>query len=81
MNIDVLKVAHHGSRYSTGVEFIEETTPAIAVIEVGENRYGHPHPSTMGRLNGAGTNIYRTDENGRVSLLILDGKVAVDVER
>lgn len=81
LDIDILKVAHHGSRYSTGAEFIEETTPAIAVIEVGENRYGHPHPSTVGRLERAGTNIYRTDKNGRVSLLILDGKVVVDVER
>jgi len=77
MDIDVLKVAHHGSRYSTGMDFLDETTPLISVIGVGENNFGHPTEATLQRLSRLGSTTYRTDENGRVSLIIEDGKVGV----
>ncbi|OGG37591.1 hypothetical protein A2110_00195 [Candidatus Jorgensenbacteria bacterium GWA1_54_12] len=64
--VDVLKVAHHGSKDSSSLEFLEKIRPNIAVIEVGENSYGHPAPETLKRLADAGARIYRTDRDGTV---------------
>jgi len=52
-NIDVLHVSHHGSRYSTGNEFVAELLPEYAVISCGNNNgYGHPNQDVLNRLNG-----------------------------
>ena len=77
LDVDVLKVAHHGSKYSTGANFLAATTPLVSVIEVGKNNYGHPTEATLSRLKSFGSAIYRTDENGTVRLVIRDGKIAV----
>ena len=68
---DVLKVAHHGSKYGTTQGFLDETQPRLAVISSGENSFGHPTPETINRLHAAGAVIARTDEGGmtRVNLL------------
>lgn len=67
IDIDVLKVSHHGSRTSTSNLFLEKTTPDIAVISVGaHNKYGHPTKEALGRL--ASSTIERTDINGRVEI-------------
>lgn len=67
IDIDVLKVGHHGSKYSSSELFLEETTPDFAVISVGEkNRYGHPGKEVLTRLEGHSTRIFRTDENGAI---------------
>ncbi len=69
----VLKVAHHGSRYSTTEEFLREGRPAVAVISVGRrNPFSHPTPEVMERLARAGVKTYRTDRDGAV-LLETDG--------
>ena len=81
LDADILKIAHHGSRFSTGVEFLDEVSPAIAVIEVGKNNYGHPHPVTLQKLAALGISPYRTDIHGTVSLLIQDGKIGVRTEK
>jgi len=61
----VLKVAHHGSRYSSGTRFLTAVRPRIAIISVGAgNGYGHPSPETLARLESSGAAIYRTDEDG-----------------
>ncbi len=62
----VLKVAHHGSRYSTSEAFLERIQPREAVISVGENNYGHPAPEVLERLERFGTVLYRTDQKGDV---------------
>lgn len=65
LGADVLKVAHHGSRYSSTPEFIEAVAPSWAVISCGEgNPYGHPHEETLRAL--AGVNILRTDQLGTI---------------
>lgn len=64
---DVLKVAHHGSKYSTSDLFLAEVSPEIAVISVGKNNfYGHPTPECLARLASAGCNVLRTDTEGAV---------------
>lgn len=66
---DVLKVAHHGSKYSSSNEFLENVMPKIAVISVGKNSYGHPTPETLQRLENFGIHILRTDESGDIKII------------
>ena len=66
----LLKVAHHGSGYSTSSSFLAETSPRFAVISVGHNSYGHPTPKTISRLRAAGTRIYTTQRNGTITLTV-----------
>ena len=64
---EVLKVAHHGSRYSTPESFLEAVRPAVSIISCGrKNRYGHPHDELIARLEMSGTQILRTDRQGAV---------------
>jgi competence protein ComEC len=77
-----LKVGHHGSNYSTSMDFLAQVRPKIAVISVGgENRYGHPGKKTLNRLHSMGVRVYRTDLNGRVDLRVNHGKWVVWRER
>ena len=67
IDADILKVAHHGSAYSTSTEFLEEVSPETAVISVEENSpYGHPAPSTLERLEDYGCEIRMTALEGAV---------------
>ncbi len=70
---DVLKVAHHGSKYSSSLEFLKAVKPALAVIEVGKNSYGHPTAEAIGRLKEVGARVMRTDQDGEV-VVETDGK-------
>ena len=73
-SVDVLKVGHHGSDTSTSEEFLEQVKPQIAVIMVGKgNSYGHPNTDTIEKLEKINTKIYRTDENGTITITS-DGK-------
>ena len=66
---EVLKVAHHGSKYSTPEEFLDIVWPEISIISCGaDNRYGHPHAALLRRLRGCGTRILRTDECGEIAV-------------
>lgn len=66
---DVLKVAHHGSQYSTTQAFLDVVQPKVALISVGvANRYRHPGPDTVERIRAMGTAIYRTDESGQITV-------------
>ena len=63
----LLKVAHHGSRFSTGAAFLEASRPAFAVISAGaRNPFRHPAPETLDRLAASGARVYRTDRDGAV---------------
>ena len=66
----VLKAAHHGSRYSTGSDFLRQVQPRLTVLSCGEgNRYGHPHAEVLTRLREAGSSIARTDKDGCVKVV------------
>lgn len=75
--IDVLKVAHHGSKNSSGESFVSITQPKIAVIEVGKNSYGHPSPEVVQRLSSEGALVYRTDTNGTIKIIFENGSARV----
>lgn len=64
--VDVLKVAHHGSDTSTDEKFLQNTKPNYALISVGNNSYGHPNESVIQRLIDAKILTMRTDENGAI---------------
>ena len=67
---DVLKVAHHGSKYSSSDLFLENVQPKIAVISVGaKNTYGHPTPETLQRLEKYDIKVLRTDKEGDITML------------
>lgn len=67
--INVLKTAHHGSRYSSGEDFLEVLSPRWAVISYGENNsYGHPHKEVVERLENLGVEVFKTAECGAIRL-------------
>jgi len=66
LSCDLLKVAHHGSKYSSDKSFIEAAEPVMSVISVGRNVYGHPSPETLERIAGQGSRIYQTVNNGGI---------------
>ena len=74
LNATVLKVAHHGSKTSSSIDFLNAIKPKVAFIGVGKNnRFGHPNREVIDRLEGLGVGIYRTDENGEIHIIVNDG--------
>jgi competence protein ComEC len=69
LRADVVKVAHHGSRTSSDPALLAAIGAHAAVISVGaRNRFGHPHPTTLAALAAAGARVFRTDEDGAVTV-------------
>jgi competence protein ComEC len=66
--VDLLKVGHHGSRGSTGEEWLDSLRPRAAVISVGRNTYGHPSAQTLERLGHHRVDVWRTDRDGTVTV-------------
>lgn len=75
LDADILKVGHHGSKYSTDKKFAEEVSPAISVIGVGKNSYGHPTEAALSRLASVSSQIFRTDNSGTIKLVFADGSL------
>ncbi|MGI6545337.1 MAG: DNA internalization-related competence protein ComEC/Rec2 [Fastidiosipilaceae bacterium] len=74
-DLDVLQVAHHGSKHSTGGRLLDLTQPELSVIQVGRyNSYGHPAEEVLRRLEDSNCEIFRTDECGAVWLRAIDGR-------
>lgn len=73
LNSDILKVGHHGSRYSSSSQFLSRVSPDVSVIQVGSgNSYGHPTTEALSALRNSGSTIYRTDTHGNV-IITSDG--------
>lgn len=71
LKTDILKVAHHGSKTSTTLEFLNTTKPKYAIIGVGkENKFGHPSNITIQNLKKINTKIYRTDKMGEIMIKV-----------
>lgn len=79
INADILKVAHHGSKTSSTENFISRVKPQICLIGVGDdNKFGHPNHEVIERLKNNNCIIYRTDENGEISIKIKKDKIYIN---
>ncbi len=78
LKADVLKVPHHGSRFSSSNVFVKEVDPKVAVIEVGaKNTYGHPTQAALSRLASVADQILRTDMQGILKIVFKDGALEI----
>jgi len=77
LSAHMLKVPHHGSKYSSSEAFLGEVNPDIAVIGVGKNSYGHPTKETLDRFLKKGVLVKRTDIDGMVHLLIDENNIQI----
>lgn len=67
ISANILKLGHHGSKYSSSDAFLEEVSPKVGVVSCGkDNVYGHPHQETLQRLQEKNITVYRTDKQGTV---------------
>ncbi|NLM46474.1 MAG: DNA internalization-related competence protein ComEC/Rec2 [Firmicutes bacterium] len=71
--VQVLQVPHHGSRSVLSASFLDSTAAQAAIISVGKNSFGHPHPETLELLAVKGLQVYRTDLHGAITVTS-DGK-------
>lgn len=81
LRADILKVPHHGSKYSSGRTLLETIRLKLAVIEVGKNSYGHPSSEALERLDASGARVFRTDQYGTLRVFARDRKLMVFAER
>jgi len=82
IDVDVLKVAHHGSTYSTTSEFLEKVTPEYAIISVGKvNDYYLPHEGTLNRIKKYTDKIYMTSELGTIIITSDGNKIDITSEK
>lgn len=73
IEVDILKVGHHGSKYSSTNNFLNKVNPKYAIISVGTpNSYGHPNTETIAKLNNKNIEVHRTDEEGTI-IITTDG--------
>ncbi len=78
LRVDILKVPHHGSKYSSSDPFLAAVSPEISVVSVGaHNPYGHPHKETLERLRSAGSRILTTSTGG--AILLRPGREGTDI--
>ncbi|MFZ3068698.1 MAG: MBL fold metallo-hydrolase [Microgenomates group bacterium] len=78
----ILKVPHHGSKFSSSISFLERLSPKLAIISVGAgNSYGHPSGDTLMRLDQVNAKVLRTDLQGNVGVIYDAGEIQVFTER
>ncbi len=81
LDVDVLKVGHHGSSGSSMDSFLSKVRPELAMISSGkDNRYGHPAPRTLKRLERVGAKVWRTDEKGDIILHVRNHDLYVETQ-
>ncbi|MCL2084148.1 MAG: ComEC/Rec2 family competence protein [Oscillospiraceae bacterium] len=68
--VSLYVVGHHGSRFSSGEEFLSAVSPQAAIISAGANNFGHPTPETLQRLRDSGASVYRTDQHGGITVTV-----------
>ena len=78
LDCDIIKVPHHGSKYSSSEDFIKAVSPVMAVFQVGKNNYGHPARETIERYEEQGCTIVRNDTDGAIGISVNDnGEIKV----
>ncbi|MGH9314452.1 MAG: ComEC/Rec2 family competence protein, partial [Vicinamibacterales bacterium] len=76
--IRILKAAHHGSATSTSAEFLQAARPAAVIFSAGrDNRFGHPAPSVLSRVAASHAEIFRTDQDGAITITTDGHEVAI----
>ncbi len=81
LDCDVYKAAHHGSKYSNHLNFLQFITPDYVAISCGElNSYGHPHSDAVKNFKSTDALVFRTDIDGDITFYVEDGKIRVDTE-
>lgn len=81
LEVDVLKVPHHGSRHQD-LDWLTSLDARVALVSVGaDNDYGHPSPDLVAALTASGARVWRTDLSGDVAVVVRDGEVAVATRR
>ncbi len=79
---DVLKAGHHGSSTASSLEFLKDVSPKYVMLSCGAgNKYGHPHPSVLNRLENLDIKYFITDENGSILAVSNGENVTVGIER
>src|SRR5262249_46212132 len=82
LHADVLKVAHHGSRYASSDRLLSAASPKWGIISCGKNNdYGHPHKESVQRLVAHGVKLARTDLNGDIVVTSDNKGISVSTER
>lgn len=82
LNVDVLKLGHHGSGTSSTANFLKAVTPRYGVISCGaDNDYGHPHEKTILKLERLGTRVLRTDTMGSIRMRTNGKTITVETDR
>lgn len=76
LDVDVLKVAHHGADTSSGLDFLRAVSPNVAVISCGANSSDHPGTETMSRLQQTAGLVLRTDEMGEIAVFTDGSKLS-----
>ncbi len=67
--VEILKLAHHGSKSSTTRELLQTLRPKLAVISVGKNKFGHPSQEVLEELNNLGIKKITTQESGEIEII------------
>jgi len=81
LRAQILKVPHHGSKFSSGVEFVGEVKPQVAVVGVGKNSYGHPTEQALNRLAAVQALVFRTDQNGTVKVVLSSKNLHISAQK
>lgn len=69
-DLELLVAGHHGSKDSTSLELLNTLKPETAIVSVGSNSYGHPAEQTLRRLNICGAQVFRTDQQGTITITV-----------
>ena len=79
IDVDVLKISHHGSGYSSSIDFLKSVSPKYAIISVGkDNTYNHPSSKVIKRLNDMNVEVYRTDDSGTIKIVSDGNSIKTD---
>lgn len=79
LKADYLKVAHHGSKTSSGEKFLKNVSPRLASVSAGyKSHFHHPHPLVISRLNNLNIPVFRTDLGGAIEITFEGGKIMVN---